>query len=136
MDKVELRRYLNAAEGTCGIFIVNKVPICQTLENPDLNNEPYVSCIPSGTYRCKLIRSPKYGKVYHVQDVPGRSEILIHSGNLVTHTLGCVLTGTELDTDKASILRVKYSKRALRKFHRALDWCPEFELIVHKMKPV
>ena len=68
----------------------------KTLERPWLNNEPNRSCIPEGTYRCDFMEcsnSGKYRRVWHVQDVVGRTEILFHTGNLIEDSLGCILVG-------------------------------------------
>jgi hypothetical protein len=49
-----------------------------------------------------------------IQDVPGRSEILIHKGNYYTDILGCVLIGTGLsDINKDGITDVVSSKTAI-----------------------
>ena len=83
----------------------------RTLERPWVFNERKVSCIPSGTYLVKRHLSPKFGQCFKIQDVKGRSDILIHSGNVVNDTLGCVLvgltSGTVDDTDTAMV----YSSR-------------------------
>ena len=65
----------------------------QTLERPWIFNERKVSCIPTGTYLVKPHVSPKFGRCFKIQDVKGRSDILIHAGNMVDDTLGCVLVG-------------------------------------------
>ena len=83
----------------------------QTLERPWIFNERKVSCIPTGTYLVKRHISPKFGQCFKIQDVKGRSDILLHSGNVVNDTLGCVLvgltSGTVDDTDTAMV----YSSR-------------------------
>jgi len=74
---------------------------CQTLELPWRDNRRSISCIPAGEYLVKIRMSPKYGEIYHVKDVPGRTFILIHSGNWAgdttkgykTHVNGCILLG-------------------------------------------
>lgn len=46
--------------------------------------------------------SEKYGKHFYVKDVPGRDYILIHPGNFVSQTEGCILIGrnfTDLNGD-------------------------------------
>lgn len=66
------------------------------LERPWLDNQCNVSCIPEGVYWARWMdrsASGKYKRCWHVQDVPGRSGILIHTGNVVRHTLGCLLPG-------------------------------------------
>tara|TARA_R100000541_G_C1886266_1_gene83005 strand:+ start:646 stop:984 length:339 start_codon:yes stop_codon:yes gene_type:complete len=70
--------------------------IIKTIERPWLSNEPNRSCIPEGTYRCDFMErscSGKYRRVWHVKDVPGRTAILFHAGNLVEDSLGCILVG-------------------------------------------
>jgi hypothetical protein len=88
---------------------------CFTLELPDLNNQRRISCIPEGTYNLKLHNSPKFKQVYWVQDVPGRSEILIHSGNYVSQILGCILVGDNLiDINKDGLLDVTNSTKTMQ----------------------
>lgn len=70
-----------------------KVFSCKTLELPWLNNATQKSCIPKGAYKVKKRTSPKYGLHFHIQNVPGRSWILIHSGNTHKDILGCILVG-------------------------------------------
>ena len=54
---------------------------CHSIELPDRNNERNYSRIPAGKYRCVWHRSPRFGWVYLVTDVQGRSHILTHSAN-------------------------------------------------------
>jgi hypothetical protein len=68
-----------------------------TLENPWLNNQPNISCIPAGRYICRRIISPTYGETFEVTDVHGRTHILFHWGNYVGNTMGCILLGTTRD---------------------------------------
>ena len=66
------------------------------LERPWKGNKPNVSCIPSGRYAATFMArssSGKYKRVYWVRQVQGRSGILIHNGNLVRHSLGCLIVG-------------------------------------------
>lgn len=68
----------------------------QVLERPWLDNRSNISCIPAGDYIVKYMArssSGKYRNVYHVQDVDGRYGILIHNGNTVNHTKGCLIIG-------------------------------------------
>lgn len=66
------------------------------LERPWVNNERNVSCIPAGQYSVSYLErsaSGKYRNVWHVEDVPGRSGVLIHTGNVVSHSRGCLIIG-------------------------------------------
>lgn len=61
------------------------------------DNKRAISCIPEGEYNVKRIISPTFGRCFNVQNVPGRSAILIHSGNYAAgkkkDTRGCILVG-------------------------------------------
>ena len=71
------------------------------MEPPPRDNRPNRSSIPVGAYVVRPHRSPRFGRVLLVTDVPGRSHVLLHPGNvggdkelgLHTHTLGCLLPG-------------------------------------------
>ena len=68
----------------------------KTIERPWLNNLANKSCIPEGEYVCTYLdrsASGKYKRVWHVQNVEGRTGILFHRGNLVRHSLGCIILG-------------------------------------------
>lgn len=54
---------------------------CLTLELPDRTNAPDRSRILSGTYKCAVRQSPKFGSVYALDGVSGRTDILIHPAN-------------------------------------------------------
>jgi len=72
-------------------------PICLTLEPDWKNNEPFMSCIPSGTYMIKRVESPKHGITFEVTGVNGRTHILFHKGNKSSDTQGCILTGEKFN---------------------------------------
>jgi len=76
---------------TTGKLYADGELICSTFELPDRNNVVNISCIPAGEYRLKMIVSPKYGTCYKVHGVEGRTNILIHTGNTVDDTLGCIM---------------------------------------------
>ena len=81
---------------TLGSLLLPNGNSLKTLERPWINNEKYVSCIPEGKYLCKWLErsaSGKYKRVWHLQDVKGRDGVLIHTGNFVRHTTGCILIG-------------------------------------------
>ncbi len=88
---VKLVRVEESDDGTFGVLLIDDEAFCVTLEPPDLNNAKGVSNIPPGMYNLKRVNSPKYGMTFTVEDVPGRSHILIHAGNVTRHTRGCIL---------------------------------------------
>ena len=84
-------------ESTIGKLFINGESFCDTLENPYINNERNVSCIPEGSYkvRLRLARESATRDYLHllVQDVPNRDWILFHIGNTSKDTSGCILVG-------------------------------------------
>ena len=83
---------------TFGVFLRETgVPFALTLERPWRANQRGVSCIPRGRYTAKRHTSPKFGETFWIQDVPGRSEILLHKGNLADDSHGCILVGEKFD---------------------------------------
>ena len=71
-------------------------------EPPWRDNAKNRSCIPPGQYLVRPHVSPRFGRCLQVEDVPDRTHVLVHAGNLGgdpelgyrTHTLGCLLPGT------------------------------------------
>lgn len=64
-----------------------------TLE-PDAKNPFHAAhpCIPAGDYRITVSMSPHFKEMLpELSGVPGRGEILAHSGDTVKDTLGCIL---------------------------------------------
>lgn len=122
---VTLKRTIQNADGTKGILtVLNKQ--FYTIERPWLDNAKRVSCIPAGTYKCAMVNSPRFGKVYGVHDVKDRSHILIHAGNTPDDTNGCILIGK---TTTGSSMFVGNSRSALAEFITLLRGEP-FTLIV------
>lgn len=86
-----------------------------TLEKAWKENQRRISCIPEGKYLCKPHVSPKFGKCFWLQDVPCRSEILIHAGNYQTDSLGCLLVGLDFaDLNKDGHRDITSSKDGLK----------------------
>jgi hypothetical protein len=93
-----LERNLDNSYQTLGsLSVVNEfgktILLLNSLELPYLLNEPRVSSIPTGKYVIKPHLSATKGKCLLVLDVPNRSNILIHSGNYKSDTLGCIIVG-------------------------------------------
>ena len=80
--------------------------MCDTLENPWLDNQRNISCIPEGEYkvRLRLARESASRDYLHllVQDVPNRDWILFHRGNTAKDTSGCILVGLGSQQDFVS----------------------------------
>jgi len=102
MQLTIIRKY--DPEGTIGRLLIDEKEFCKTLERPNLNNqsdnlktlENDSSCIPEGKYKVVRRTSERFGKHLHILDVPNRSFILIHQGNVIDEILGCVLVGDKI----------------------------------------
>lgn len=92
---IVLKRIAENEEGTYGVIIQDNQPICVTLERQWHNNQPDISCIPPGAYKCQKYSSEKFKDVWEITNVPNRTAILIHSGNSMQDTHGCVIVGRE-----------------------------------------
>lgn len=77
------------------LYAEDATEICVTLEPPWRDNLKGASCIPAGTYEAARYLSPMRGyTVPCLFNVPGRSAIEIHKGNLPIDTEGCILVGS------------------------------------------
>lgn len=90
---LSLYRTAQGAGGTFGTLNIGSEPLCVTCEDDWKNNQPNISCIPRGFYHCIPHSGPKFKDVWEVTNVPGRSAILIHAGNTIKDTEGCILVG-------------------------------------------
>ena len=97
-------------KSTIGELFLNGERMCDTLENPWLDNQQTISCIPAGIYdvRLRLARESASRDYLHllVKDVPNRKYILFHRGNFPKDTSGCILVGlgTQQDVVQNSVL--------------------------------
>ena len=84
-------------KSTIGELFLNGERICDTLENPWVDNQRNISCIPEGVYpvRLRLPRESATRDYMHllVKDVKDRDYILFHIGNTAKDTSGCILVG-------------------------------------------
>ena len=119
--QVKLKRVNSGDKGTFGVLSKNNIPVCVTLELPWKNNKRNVSCIPVGKYNVIKYTSAKYPDVWQVMNVEDRSYILIHQGNYLEDTSGCILVGSAF-----SYGDINNSRLAMQKLRRSLPY--EFTL--------
>lgn len=129
----------NDDQGTFGVIHVvgtNDTLSLFVTELPWRDNESQMSCIPPGEYICAPYKSPKFGNVYIVLDVPGRGYILFHSGNYAgdtrlgyrTHSKGCILPSLKRGVMNGQLAGL-LSKIAISNFFAAFEG-EKFKLIV------
>lgn len=119
--KIYIKRYLHQKEQTLGNGIVFNerngiVYTFASLELPWRDNQRGISCIPEGVYDAILHDSPKFGKSIWIQNVPNRSEILIHYANYVRELRGCIAVGrSHIDIDADGLKDVTSSRHTIKK---------------------
>ena len=127
--KLKLIRDTHTDKSVTGRLYCEDEFICYTLENAWKDNERRVSCIPEGVYP---LTSKEYGRYWEkykplsipiLEDVPNRSQILIHPGNFPKDTLGCILVGNKRDKDY-----VGSSRKTWKKYHHIFMECNEIEI--------
>ena len=94
---------------TEGKLYLDGAYFCDTLEDTDRGLDQSMSefeikrrkiygqtCIPSGEYKVILNMSPRFKKILpRILDVKGFEGILMHAGNTVQDSSGCILLGTK-----------------------------------------
>ena len=111
--KLQVVRTQFGKDATNGLLFIDGIFECYTLEDQyQTVKVMHETCIPEGTYDIKFRKTggfhAKYSARYknahygmlHLQDVPGFTYILIHTGNTDEHTSGCLIVGeTQQDLD-------------------------------------
>lgn len=128
MKLLLVRVYGNDNE-TIGILSIDNKANCFTLEDTYQTKKVYGKTrIPEGTYRIKLRTSgrlhEKYSKLFpdmhkgmlELQNVPGFTFIYIHIGTTEDDTLGCLLTGRNVNL-KNDRFKLTESTEAYKDFY-------------------
>lgn len=127
--EVEIFRKRNKKQSPGFLMVLNDerkvIFSCATLELPWKGNERNVSCIPEGSYTVRKRRadeSPSRNYDHFIlEDVPGRSYILMHTGNFNWHIKGCILVGEyHKDINKDGLLDVFASLKTLIALNKLL----------------
>jgi hypothetical protein len=109
---VLVRKWFTRTE-TIGILYLEDIPLCYILELQEGGQKG--QAIPYGTYPIKYSYWAKRAANFpHIYNVPGRSSILIHTGNDRDDTRGCLLPGYQATEN--SILNSKDAYNDLNEF--------------------
>lgn len=115
--KIVIKRLHEDQYGTHGIMVDEdddtKSILCYTEEQPWRNNAAFVSCITAGKYWVVQHDSEKHPDCWELLNVLNRTKILIHAGNTVKDTEGCILVGMKPMT--AGVLESREAIAMLRK---------------------
>lgn len=125
--KIRLMRIASRADGTFGVLFADDLPFALTIERPWRFNKQSESCIPVGSYVCKPYSSARFPHTWQVMDVPGRSAILFHQGNVMEDSLGCILVGEQFDV-LGNRCAVTASAQGFKEFMQRTSGLEEFDL--------
>lgn len=133
MSDFILRRTASNPKGTLGYLVKDGTTLCVTCEEPWKNNARRESCIPAGRYKVVKRVSPKFGHHWLVMGVPSRSLILIHTGNTIKDTEGCILVGKEFSvidglpavTESRATMEALRAKLPDQFWLTVIDWTPQ-----------
>lgn len=109
-----IKRIFNGADYTIGKLYIDGKYFCDTLE--DTVRAPGVkipgrTAIPAGKYKIKLTESLRFGRLMpRLENVPGFTGVLIHSGNTSEDTEGCILVGKNRVKGKVLDSRETFAK--------------------------
>lgn len=120
---ITLRRVQDTVFGIHGVLYLGQEPLCVTLERSWKDNVQNISAIPCGNYRVTTDDHIKFGRCYRLHNVPQRFGILIHCGNSIKDTTGCILVGRSFHKGG-----IAFSKDAMQYLHSVLPF--EFWLSV------
>ena len=127
MRTLFLKRIAQSEKGTFGVLIEDDEPFALTLEPPWKDNETFISCIPEGRYSCVETLSPAFGETFEITNVPERSKILFHKGNVGKNTKGCVLVGEQFQKVYGEP-GIAASYEGFKEFSKRFRGSEEFEL--------
>lgn len=120
---ITLKPIWSTPESLSGELLVDSERFCYFLTLPAKDGLPG-SAIPPGTYNVTLSPSPKFQKIAqtsdwfkpyadsipHINDIPNRSNILVHVGNDAEDTDGCILVGETHTEDSISGSRAAFAR--------------------------
>lgn len=129
MKTVVLQRAWADERATLGMLSIMGEPHDPifTLENP-LRTTVIDNRIPAGQYICAPYSGTIHKDVYIIQNIPGRTAILIHPGNTEKDTEGCVLVGLSASCENNEPV-IEGSRKAMEYF-REIIGNESFNLIV------
>jgi len=118
--RILIDRYAPEEKQTIGAFYLlgsndSVIDRWDSLEPPWLDNQRRISCIPKGKYKARKHNSPRFGSCLWLQDVPDRSEILVHRFNFFEDTLGCIGIGRFLkDLNNDGLMDITDSAKSIK----------------------
>ena len=100
---IEIKRRYQSSVCTSGDLYINGTWVAYALERPWVNNLPFISSVPPGSYQARLRYDHSDKWRVELIGVPGRTHVQIHIGNVVQDSVGCILVGKQLMGDACTI---------------------------------
>ena len=93
--KLLLKRIALKDNYTIGKLYINDKYFCDTLEDAVRDVKiKHQTAIPKGIYKVTLTASPRFKRILpRLHDVPEFTGVLIHRGNTIDDTSGCIVVG-------------------------------------------
>ena len=113
---LQLIRYCYGPDSVAGLLKYGENLSLWTLECPWRENQIFTSCVPDGSYAVVAFDSADHPGCWVLTPVQDRNGILIHIGNTVEDTQGCILVGQFQEPG-----RVTNSRDALRQLNYTLN---------------
>lgn len=123
---LEVKRLYKKDTYTIGVLMVDGEKFSDTLEDKvrDLKSEKKVygeTAIPGGKYKVVMSMSSKFKRVMpYLENVPQFTGIMIHPGNTIKDTLGCILVGENKKKGQLVNSR-KYSDELNKRINEAIE---------------
>lgn len=123
---LEVKRLYKKDTYTIGVLMVDGEKFSDTLEDKvrDLKSEKKVygeTAIPAGKYKVVMSMSSKFKRVMpYLENVPQFTGIMIHPGNTIKDTLGCILVGENKKKGQLVDSR-KYSDELNKRINEAIE---------------
>lgn len=123
---LEVKRLYKKDTYTIGVLMVDGEKFSDTLEDKvrDLKSEKKVygeTAIPAGKYKVVMSMSSKFKRVMpYLENVPQFTGIMIHPGNTIKDTLGCILVGENKKKGQLVNSR-KYSDDLNKRINEAIE---------------
>ena len=127
-------------KATISQVFVDGVLMCFSIEDPVRKEKiKGETAIPAGTYQVGLRNSPKFsGKFKHdmlwVKNVPGFEFILIHWGNTVDDTEGCLLVGQTMGVIGGKVAVLNSQMAYLRLYDKVKEAAKDGELEIEYVR--
>lgn len=123
---LEVKRLYKKDTYTIGVLVVDGEKFSDTLEDKvrDLKSEKKIygeTAIPAGKYKVVMSMSSKFKRVMpYLENVPQFTGIMIHPGNTIKDTLGCILVGENKKKGQLVNSR-KYSDELNKRINEAIE---------------